>query len=276
MLLWGASAYLAALVPGGLAAATGKRLQSLRIAATAMAAAATAALLPLETATIAGDGTAALDPATLGAVLSTTSVGTAWLVEAGAAILLIAATAVPARHRAAATAAAAGLLLAGITFTGHAVMQAGSTGAMHRVNDALHVLSAGAWLGALVPLLPVLAALGDRTFQAEAAVALRRFSAAGHGAVALTIATGAVNTLLTLGHWPTDWSSPYQAMLAAKIGLAAAMVGLALVNRYVVGPRIETRRSWTIRALRRGTAIEIGLGLGAIGLVAVFGMLDPA
>jgi putative copper export protein len=38
-------------------------------------------------------------------------------------------------------------------------MQEGWRGVAHRVNDALHVLSGGAWLGALVPLVPILAAL---------------------------------------------------------------------------------------------------------------------
>ena len=71
-------------------------------------------------------------------------------------------------------------------------------------------------------------------------MALRRFSAVGHGAVAVVIVTGIVNTGLILGHWPSDWNSPYQALLMIKIALVIAMALLALLNRYAVVPRLAT------------------------------------
>ena len=86
--------------------------------------------------------------------------------------------------------------------------------------------------------LPLPHMLDNAEFREEAGVALRRFSAAGQVIVALVIASGAINTILTLGRWPIDWTSPYQAMLAAKIALVAAMVGLALTNRYALVPKI--------------------------------------
>jgi putative copper resistance protein D len=80
---------------------------------------------------------------------------------------------------------------------------------------------------------------------------------------------------LVLRRWPTDWSSPYQAMLAIKIGLVATMTALATVNRYLFVPRVGEERARAITDIRRGTIAEIALGLAVVGLVAVFGMLDP-
>ena len=275
MLLFGAFAYLATLVPQELAWEVGRRLQSARVLLIALAVATTAAALPVQTALIGDGWPDALDPATVRAVLFETSVGGAWQAQAAAALLVAAALAVRAPYRQAATALAAGLLVMSLALTGHAVMQEGWLGLAHRVNDAVHVLSGGAWLGALVPLLLTLAALNDPERSGAAEMALRRFSSAGHVAVALVVLSGVINTILVLGRWPTDWSSPYQAMLAAKIALVVTMVGLALVNRYGFVPRLAAHRPAAVRAIRSGTIAELALGLGIIGLVSVFGMLAP-
>jgi putative copper resistance protein D len=269
MLLWGASAYLSTLVPRNLAQDVGRRLLSFRVVATVVAVATTVVLLPLETAFI-GDGWGdALHLTTIRDVLFETSVGQAWQVQAVAALILAATLAISPGRRQAATALASGFLLASIALSGHAVMQEGWVGAAHRINDAIHVLFAGAWLGALVPLLPILKTLNDPDRHFEATTALMRFSTTGHVAVALVIASGVINTILILGRWPSDWSSPYQAMLASKIILVGIMVAVATVNRYAF------LTSGAVRALRLGTVTEIALGLCVVGLVSVFGMLEP-
>jgi copper resistance protein D len=275
MLLFGAFAYLATLVPRDLACVVGRRLRSARVILIALAAATTAAALPVKTALIGDGWPDAFDPTATRAVLFETSVGGAWQAEAGAALLLVATLAASAPYRQAATALAAGLLVASLALTGHAVMQEGWLGMAHRVNDAVHVLSGGAWLGALVPLLPILAMLNDPERCGAAEMALRQFSTAGHVAVALAILSGVINTILVLGRWPTDWSSPYQTMLAAKIALVVAMVCLALVNRYRFVPRMAAHRRDAAGAIRSNTIAELTLGLGVIGLVSVFGLLAP-
>ena len=214
--------------------------------------------------------------ATIRAVLFETGVGRVWQAQAGAALLLAASLAMPRRLRAKATAATSGLLLAMLALTGHAAMHEGLLGLGHRANDALHVLAGGAWLGALLPVLLVLGGLDDPRRQRDAGIALRRFSAAGHAAVALVVATGAVNTMLVLGRLPADWSSPYQALLAIKIALVLTMAMLALINRYVLVPRLSRGRDAAVRGLRSATLAEIGLGVAVIGCVAVFGLLEPA
>ena len=131
------------------------------MAAIAVAVLTTALALPIEVAAIASGWRDALDPATVRAVLVETSAGTAWQAQAVAALLLAATLLAPAPSRIGATAAASGLLLATLALTGHAAMQGGWPGVAHRLNDAVHVLAGGAWFGALVPLLPLLGALGD-------------------------------------------------------------------------------------------------------------------
>lgn len=275
MLVWGGAAYLAALVPHRLADAAALRLKGTGLAAIAVAVATTAASLPIEAARL-GDGWAdAFTASGVGGFLFDTAGGGAWFWQAATAVALAAALPLPASARRFAVAAAAGAMLVTLALTGHAVMRDDAAGIAQRVNDAAHVLSAGAWFGALIPLAVVLRKLGEPALAADAATALRRFSVAGHIAVALAILTGAANTLFIVGHLPNDWSSSYQALLSAKIAVAGVMVVLAIANRYTVMPRIGSYPS-AVRALTRGTMVEIGLGLGAIALVAVFGTLDPA
>lgn len=276
MLVWGAFATLAALVPRDLADRVASRLRAFRVAATVLAVATVVAVVPLEAAAVGDGWTDALDAAVLRAVLLDTDVGHALLARAAAAIPLALSLVLPARLQPGATAASSGLLLATLALTGHAAMHEGWLGAAHRLNDAAHVLAAGAWLGSLVPLLLVMRALDDPSRRREAGVALARYSAAGHGAVALVLATGTLNTVLVLGRWPVDWTSPYQALLTAKIALVLAMVLLAVVNRYRLVPRMANDRDRALRALRASTMTEVGLGLAAIACVSVFGLLEPA
>ena len=271
LLLWGASAYLAWLVPQRLARTVEARLRRAGGAAVAVAALATAAELPAEAASIGDGWRDAFDPVVVWAVLTGTSGGRAWAVGAVAAGLLVLGCLAPPRPRLAAVAGASALMLLGLGFTGHAAMHDGWLGAVHRAVSALHVLSSGAWLGALVPMLLVLPRLGRAEDRAGAGLALARFSRAGHVAVALALLTGAADTALVLGRWPTHLRSPYEALLDAKVLAVAAMTALAVVNRYAFVPRGAAASP----ALWRATLAEVPLGLAAVALVAVFGLLDP-
>ena len=275
LLLWGASAFLQWFVPAGLAAVVADRLRRWEFAAVIVAVSATAAKLPAEVASVGDGWRDAADPEMIGSVIGDTSGGHAWVVQAAAALLILLARWAPPRARRATTAIASAALLAGLSLTGHAVLHEGWLGALHRFNDVLHVLSGGAWFGGLVPVLVILGALGQEAWRGDATLALRRFSRAGHIAVALVLLSGLVNTALVLGRWPTAWSSPYDALLDAKIAAVAAMVGLALVNRYVFTPMMARHSPEARAALRRATSAEVLLGFFAIALVAIFGLLDP-
>lgn len=276
MLLWGSFAYLAAVVPRGLAFEVAGRLEAVRRGAVVVAVAATAATLPVQAAAIGGFWADAVDPAMVRAVLFETGVGLAWQIQAAAAVALAAALAAPVRRRSGATALASAAMLATLPVAGHAAMHEGWLGLAHRLLDAAHILAAGAWLGALLPLLPVLRALDDPRRSSEAAVALRRFSTLGHGAVALVIATGVGNTMLVLGRWPLDAASPYQALLARKIALVAIVTLLAIVNRYAIVPRMAQHRGRSLALLELVTIAELGLAFVIVGCVGVLGLRDPA
>src|SRR5882762_401630 len=82
-------------------------------------------------------------------------------------------------------------------------------------------------------------------------------------------------SFLVLQRLPTDWSSRYQLLLAAKIALVLGMAGLGIVNRYVFVPRIGKSPARAIDAIKSGSIAEIALGLFVLALVAVFGVLEP-
>ena len=274
MFVWGASAYLAVLVPPALALDVGRRLRSTLTAAIAFAVATTIAALPIQVATVGEGWDDALNSETVGSVLFATSVGTAWLFQMAAAVILLSTWMVSGLDRSSATAVAAALSAICITLIGHAVMQSGGLGALHRLNDAVHILAAGAWLGGLVPLFLILA-VKEPEYRSEVDLALTRFSTAGQVIVGLVLVSGIANTALVLRKWPIDWSSPYQALLAAKIAAVGVMTGLALINRYIQLPRVHRDGSHALQQISMATVAEIGLGLTAIGLVSVFGILDP-
>ena len=275
MLVWGAFAFAAFLVPPVLLPVVQPVLNRLRRTAVPLLVAAEAVTLPIDIARIGDGWPSVTDLAMVRSVLFETSVGSAWQVEAGATLLLMLACFWRGRGRTAAVAIAAAGLLTSLALTGHAALHEGWLGMAHRANDALHVLAAGAWLGALLPLLLLLKHVDGTRMGRSAVMALRRFSTAGHLAVALVLATGAANTALVLGRLPADWSRPYQALLSAKIALVALMVCLAVVNRYVFVRRISQDRRPAIESVKAVTLIEIGLGASVVGLVAVFGMLEP-
>ena len=274
-LLWGAAAYLWAFVPSGLANEVASRLRHLAAAAAATAVLAVAVKLPAAVARIGDGWRDAADTGIVRSVLIETNVGRAWTASAVGVALLVAAAACPTRWRTAAVAASSGLLLSSLALEGHAVLYEGWLGALDRANDVLHVLSGGAWLGALAPVLVILAASPSDGDQREVAMALRAFSRAGHAAVALVLLSGLLSTALVLRRWPLDLASPYEALLDFKIVCVVAMTALAVLNRYVLVPRMTRPPGAVARALRLCTLAEVPLGLAAIALVAVFGLLDP-
>ena len=188
--LWGASAYICWIAPADLAAQVSLRLRHCYTLSTLLIIGTTTSLLPLRAAAI-GEGWAdSFTPQMLLSVLTGTNVGQAWSAQAGAAGLFIASCLAKGRFRYTGRAVSAGLLLVSVTISGHAAMNSGWLRMMHRLNDGVHLLSGGAWLGALVPIFVTLPTLRDARWQKDARTTLMRFSTAGHIAVALVITTG--------------------------------------------------------------------------------------
>ncbi|MBE7184146.1 MAG: copper homeostasis membrane protein CopD [Methylobacterium mesophilicum] len=274
LFLWGAGFFLWLLVPLEWGMTVWRRLRPGRMLALAGLMLATAAALPARTAMLGDGWSSILDGALVQALLGSTNIGTAWLVQAAAAAALAAAV-LAGRDTPAVTALCAALLLASTVLTGHAATYDGWLGIVHQAGTVTHLWSAGAWVGALVPVLVILPLATDPHGEATAGRALIRFSNMGHVAVALAVVSGMANTLLIVGGLPTDTRSTYQMLLLVKMAVVAAMVGLAVVNRYVLVPRLG-RWMGAPQALVAGTLAELVLATIAIGLVAWFGTLQPA
>ncbi|OWV84490.1 copper homeostasis membrane protein CopD [Rhizobium sp. R693] len=271
--LWGASAYICWIAPADLAARVSLRLRHCYALATLLIIGATVSLLPVQTAMIGEGWTDAFAPQMLLSVLTGTSVGQAWIAQAGATSLLIASYLTTGRFRYRASAVGAGLLLISLAIAGHAAMNSGWLRVIHHVNDGLHLLSGGAWLGALAPIVVTLPMLTDVRWQNDARTALMRFSTVGHFAVTLVITTGVINTALIVGSAPLDWQLEYQFLLSIKILIVFVLVALAIGNRYVLVPRLA--RNPSLQPLMWATGTEIVLGFAVLGLVSVFGVLQP-
>ena len=212
----------------------------LALIASAVALLTAIAWLSLESASMADDWSAALDPAQIGAVLTDTEFGHAWAAHLVLAAALVAVVVFGPRAGWAATSLVSGALLASLGLVGHAAMQSGAEGVLHRVNHAVHLLTAGAWVGGLVPFAMCLKAFQRDDLRKDAAQAMASFSFWGQFIVAAIILTGIVNIALTSGRPPIPPTTPYRALLVLKIIMVAIMASLALINRFVLAPRLKS------------------------------------
>ncbi|WP_137044672.1 copper homeostasis membrane protein CopD [Pseudolabrys sp. FHR47] len=166
-------------------------------------------------------------------------------------------------------------LVASIALTGHAGAGTGATGLFHLASDVVHLVAAGVWLGALPALARLLWRSRTEPAQADLAAAVtRRFGTFALIAVAALLASGIVNTAILVG-WPAEaLTTTYGRALAVKIGLFAAMLGLAAVNRFRLTPALP--RPGALAALAGTTLAEAALGLGILLLVGLLGTQPPA
>ena len=161
------------------------------------------------------------------------------------------------------------ILLAGV---GHAAMSDGALGAVQRVNHALHLLCTAAWVGGLVPFLYCLRLAKGRWRQLAIAT-MMRYSRYGHFAVAGAVATGLINAWLIQGGLTT--ATAYGLTLWVKCGLVGLMVLMALVNRYVLVPRMSATDTRVHSLFLRTTQAEIVLGALVLACVSMFATWEP-
>ena len=167
----------------------------------------------------------------------------------------------------------AALYLATLAATGHAAAASdGLVRLVHVGSDALHLLAAGAWLGALPPLIDGLATAGSPDAAARLA---HRFSVLGIACVATLLVSGIVNSLFLVGSFAALFGTPYGQLLDLKIGLFAVMVVIAAVNRFALTPRLAADPG-ARRSLRRNAMAELALGIVVVGIVGALGTMVPA
>lgn len=175
-------------------------------------------------------------------------------------------------------AVAAGIAAATLAWSGHAAASEGLAGSAHRIADALHVLAAAGWFGALLALL--WAAMAGKL--AGLAAKLERFSLFGTVFVGTLIVTGTFNAVMIVGiaALPQLLQSMYGALLIAKLALFGGMLVLAAANRWRLTPRLEAAEREgngpaALGYLRLSLTVETALALGVLALVAALGTLDP-
>jgi putative copper resistance protein D len=275
MLAFGMSAYLWAYAPERLRLALSPIVRRLALIASLVALITAIAWLGLESASMADEWSAAVDPDQIGAVLTDTAFGHAWSLHLVLGAALVAVVAFGPRVRWAATSLMSAALLASLGLVGHAAMQTGAEGALHRANHAVHLMAAGAWIGGLVLFAMCLRGYERDDLRNDAVRAMAGFSLWGQFIVAAIVLTGVVNIALTSHHPPVPPTTPYRALLVAKLVLVAIMILLALFNRFVLTPRLKASAN-ALTTLRATSAAEVALGCVVIALVSVFALLDPA
>jgi putative copper resistance protein D len=215
-----------------------------------------------------------------------TDVGLAWTVRVVA--LVVGGLAVMFNQRAPGASlliasAAGGIALASLAWSGHGAMDEGSRRYWHFITDILHLLAAGAWLGALIAFA-LLARINS--LQSEERIrllvrAVKRFEWVGAVIVVVITVTGIVNYLFIVGPELDEvFLSTYGILLFIKVGLFAGMLVLAALNRFQLGPLLERSlrdRQYRVaaNALRRSVVVEWVAAVLIVGLVAWLGTLSP-
>ncbi|QCT21820.1 copper homeostasis membrane protein CopD [Jejubacter calystegiae] len=207
-------------------------------------------------------------------MLPGTRFGAVWLWQMVLALIIVAVTLLRPPRRSPLLLCLAALQLALLAGTGHAAMHDGVAGALHRTNHAVHLLAAAWWVGGLVPLLVCMRMATKPRWRKSAIAAMMRFSRYGHLAVALVIATGAINSLAILG-WHWSWQGDYVRLLLLKMGLASVMVAIALVNRYLLVPRFAQSAGVAQQRFIILTRVEMALALAVLLCVSLFATLEP-
>jgi len=138
------------------------------------------------------------------------------------------------------------------------------------LSDAFHLLSAGAWLGALVPLLLFVRAAPA----ADAQNAADNFSRMATVAVLILAATALYQGWVLVGSLPALIGTAYGWVALAKLGLFGALLGCAALNRFYFVPNLPAGPA-AKRGLLRSIAIETGLGLGVVCAAGLLSSLPP-
>lgn len=223
----------------------------------------------------------------LSGVVQQSAIGTAWIVRMAAlAIALLTSVTLrrfPLLSRITLVASAA-IAIISLVWTGHAGATEGALGTLHQLSDAIHMLAAALWIGALAGFCLLLFPTRSMASQQIpiAARALDQFARLGTLAVSLIVLTGLINGVILLS--PHGLSalvtSFYGQLLLIKLALFALMLALAAANRWRLTPALRLAAGdhtpeAALSHLRRSLALETGAAVAILGVVAWLGTLDP-
>ncbi|HWD26214.1 MAG TPA: CopD family protein [Rhizomicrobium sp.] len=218
---------------------------------------------------MSGDLTAGFEPQVMGSVIAGTYYGHVFLVRiallVGVALLSLADGAFLWK------ALLSGAALAALGLTSHAAASGTPRYELLRAaNDSLHLLASAFWVGGLVVLVPE---VWRRTPQLVGLLTL--FSRWGVASVAVLVIAGTLNGVFILGQEGMPWNGTYVTLLAAKIVLAAAMVALALTNRFGVLPALARGEEEAAETIPLTVSAELGAALAILVIVGFLGLTAP-
>ncbi|PYC15840.1 copper resistance protein CopD [Pseudomonas jessenii] len=208
-------------------------------------------------------------------MLLETDVGLAWAVRMIALIVVLI------RPGAWLASMAGAVALASLAWSGHGAMDEGTLRSWHFLSDILHLLAAGAWLGAMLALVLMARGPLDDARIRSLAFAVRRFEWIGAAIVLMLSITGVVNYLFIIGPRLDEvLLGTYGVLLTIKVLLFAGMLVLAALNRFHLGPALaQALRNGhyviAANALRRSVVVELAIALLIVALVAWLGTLSP-
>jgi putative copper export protein/mono/diheme cytochrome c family protein len=247
------------------------------------------AVLAHQVIVVSGRNDAVLDPSIWRRLLMQSRFGTVWLVRHGLLVLLAALVLFREREESAldwavwrleawALGAAA---VAAMAWAGHAAAVE-PLGLVAVSADAVHLVAAGFWLGALFPLALLLRA-ASREAGADArpyaVLAVRRFSSVALTAMLLIAASGLWNSWVEVGGVPALVGTRYGRLLLVKIALLVGVLGIAVANRHRLLPALSGEGATVGRPamarLSRFVAFELGLGLLMIAVAAALSLAVP-
>jgi putative copper export protein/mono/diheme cytochrome c family protein len=248
------------------------------------------AVLAHQSAVVTGRAGAGLEPIEWIRLLARSQFGTVWLVRHGLLLLLAGLLLLHERERSAADRVAfrgqawlcAALGMAAGAWAGHAAAaEPSALGAS--LLDALHLLAAGAWFGALLPLAALLrAATPEAGADARpvAVLAVRGFSRLALAAMVVLGATGLASMWSQVGAVPALVGTPYGWLLLLKVSLLVPILLLARHSRTRLLPRLSGDGDTVARPamvrLARLVVVEAALALLILLVTAALALTPPA
>lgn len=236
--------------------------------------------LVAQTAALSLDGP--FDAGTMRDIVFASGWGAAWLLHMGAAGLAAAGFALAGRGPGAArlgwgiAALAVSALAVSLALSGHSAASP-RLPALTVVLDALHVLAAGGWLGALLALAVVgIPSTLDQP-QGERGLAIsglvNAFSPAALAFAGLAVITGAFAAWVHAGLPPAFLGAPYGRVLILKVVALAAVAALGLYNWRWIRPRLAEER--LALRFRRTATLELAFGALVLAATAVLVATPP-
>ncbi|MDX1395680.1 MAG: CopD family protein [Gemmatimonadota bacterium] len=212
-----------------------------------------------------------------------TSFGTAWMWQAGLAVLAFAAFALASRSPAPMGGGAAWLLALAATlalavtpaFSGHAAGSAELRG-LAISSDVVHVVAGGVWLGTLAIVASVAAGARRRGLpigRDRLIGWVTRFSPLALVCAATLGVTGVVASWLHLDAVSSLWRTPYGRLLLVKVGVLFVILGFGAYNWKQSRGRIAL--SGDPARLPKSVAAELAAGLVILLVTAVLVTTPP-